>query len=296
MSSTLAKNTLWLTVASVGQKIIAFLYFTYIARTIGDGATGAYFLALALTTSVGVLDDIGLTSLLVREVANGPDRALLFVRNTLGWKLLMLPLAAGLALTLPGTLHYSAQATTLTGLAILVMFADTISLTYYGVMRGLQNLRYESIGICVGQLLTATIGTIAILAGVTDLRILIVAMIVGSSWNAMFSMIQVVRRFGPMAIVPTLSMGFAPVKASFMFFLAAVFTKIYSYVDSFTLNRVIGEGAVGAYSAAYKLTYAFQFLPLAFVGALYPAFAAAKESAELKKTFLKAACKRCVAV
>lgn len=288
MSSALAKNTLWLTVASVGQKVIAFLYFALIARTIGDDATGSYFLALALTTSLAVLDDIGLTSLLVREVAKGPERALLFVRNTLGWKLLTMPVTVILALLLPATLGFNAETAGLTTIAIAVMLADTLSLTFYGVMRGLQNLRYESIGICVGQLITATIGGVAIVTGLTDLRVLIVALIAGSVWNAIFAAYQVVRRLGLEALVPTLSMGFAPVKASFMFFLAAVFVKIYSYVDSFTLNRILGEGAVGDYSAAYKLTYAFQFLPLAFVGALYPAFAALKDTVELKKTFLKA--------
>lgn len=287
MSSILAKNALWLTVASVGQKIIAFLYFTLIARTIGDDATGAYFLALALTTSLAVLDDIGLTSLLVREVAKGPERALTFVRNVIGWKLLTMPVTIVLALTLPATLGFSSEAVMLTGIAIAVMLADTLSLTFYGVMRGLQNLRYESIGICVGQLITATIGGVAIITGLTDLRVLIFALIAGSVWNAIFAAYQVVRRLGPKALVPTLSMGTGPVRASFMFFLAAVFVKVYSYVDSFTLNRVLGEHAVGDYSAAYKLTYAFQFLPLAFVGALYPAFAALKDTEELKRTFLK---------
>jgi N utilization substance protein A len=51
--STLWRNTAWLTGATIGQKMIAFLYFTVIARTIGDAAIGAYALALALTTSIG---------------------------------------------------------------------------------------------------------------------------------------------------------------------------------------------------------------------------------------------------
>lgn len=81
----------------------------------------------------------------------------------------------------------------------------------------------------------------------------------------------------------------AVIVAAFPFFLAAVFVKIYSYVDSFTLKAVIGDAAVGLYSVAYKLTYAFQFLPLAFIGALYPRMSSlANSPVDLKKTFLDA--------
>ncbi len=287
MASLLARNTLWLTGASVGQKVIAFLYFTLIARTIGDDSTGSYFLALALTTSLAVLDDVGLTSLLVREVAKGPEKAKELIQNTIGWKLITMPVTVLLALTLPSFLGFSSETASLTTIAIGVMLADTISLTFYGVMRGFQNLRYESIGIFVGQILTAIVGGTALIVGLEDLRILIVALVVGSIWNALFASLQVIRRLGFGALSPSLSLGLAPLKASLMFFLAAVFVKIYSYVDSFILNRVIDEAAVGVYSAAYKLTYAFQFLPLAFVGALYPAFASEKEASELRVIFLK---------
>ncbi len=63
-------------------------------------------------------------------------------------------------------------------------------------------------------------------------------------------------------------------KLSIAFALASLFVKVYSYVDSILLKQFLGSEAVGTYSVAYKITYAFQFLPMAFVGGLYPAFAA----------------------
>ena len=73
------------------------------------------------------------------------------------------------------------------------------------------------------------------------------------------------------------------------FFLAAIFVKVYSYVDSIILSLTVGEHAVGMYAVAYKLTYAFQFIPLAFAAALYPAMSArAHEPKLLRQTFLDA--------
>ncbi len=289
MPSVLAKNTVLLTAASIAQKAIAFLYFALIARTIGIPATGAYFLALALTTTMGTFDDIGLTSVVIREVAKTPERAKELVRNAIGAKLVVMPVAVLLAFVLPPLLHFSAQAIALTQIAAIVMLLDTISLTYYGVLRGMHVLKYESLGIFVGQSVTTIFGAIVLLMHVHDLRLLIVALVIGSGWNACFAVYQVVRRLGFDAVKPSYSMGFSMLKMASMFFLAAIFVKIYSYVDSFTLNLVIGPAAVGIYAVAYKLTYAFQFLPLAFVGALYPAMSAeAHDPVALKKTFLKA--------
>jgi len=287
--SQLAKNTFLLTAASIGQKAIAFIYFAVIARTIGEDATGSYFLALALTTTIGAIDDVGLTSVLVREVAREPKQALEYIRNVIGNKLLLIPVTVILAFVAPKLLGFNAEAIMLTQIAVFVMLLDTISLSMYGVLRGLQNLKFESIGIFIGQSLTTFVGGLALYLGTHDLRWLIGALILGSGWNALFAAFNVVRRVGIQALVPSYSLGWKPLKMASMFFVAAVFVKIYSYVDSFTLNMVLGTGAVGVYAVAYKLTYSFQFLPLAFIGALYPTMSAqAHDPEKLENTLLSA--------
>lgn len=278
-----------LTAASIGQKLIAFLYFALIARTIGDEATGAYFIALALTTSIGVLDDVGLTAVTIREVAKTPERTKELLRNVVGIKLITMPLTIILALVLPAWRGFDPQTTMLVDLAIAVMLLDTISVTLYGVLRGMHQLKYESMGIFIGQSFTTIVGAVALFGGVRDLRMLVVALIVGSAWNALFSAYQVIKRIGLGAFIPSYSQALPILRVSFVFFLAALFVKVYSYIDSFTIQEFLGDAAVGIYAVAYKFTYAFQFLPLAFVGALYPTMSAlADKPAELNKTLIKA--------
>ncbi len=287
--ASLAKNTAFLTIASILKKAVAFLYFAAIARTIGTENTGSYFLALALVTTVGVLTDLGLNSVLIRESARDQEQTVTLLRRVFGLKLIAAPIAAIVAIVLPKLLGYDGDTSFLILLAIPVMLADSISLTMYGALRGAQELRYEALGIFLGQTFTTIIGVIVLFWINASLPMLVLALLIGSAWNAVFSAYQVGKRFGFRTLVPSFVENRPLLLAAFPFFLAAVFVKIYSFVDSYTLRIVIGASAVGLYSVAYKLTYAFQFLPLAFIGALYPKMASlVGKPAELKHVFLDA--------
>lgn len=287
-SQILAKNTFLLTSASIAQKVIAFLYFTMIAKFAGIGDTGNYFLALAMITSIGVLDDIGMTSVAIRHVAKHPEDAQKWSRTILGIKAWTMPITLLLAWFLPVLFGYSGQIVLLVRLAVAIMIADTLSLSFYGILRGLHVLSYESLGMFAGQFITALVGGMLVVTGHATLPLLIVALICGSVWNLLFSAIQVVRRAGWRSMVPSWTMGLAPVLAAIPFFLSGLFIKIYSYAEVHMLEAWKGAEAVGAYAAAFKLTYAFQFLPLAFVAALYPSMSAqADQPEQLRKTLLK---------
>lgn len=255
-------------------KVIAFFYFSYLSKALLVQETGQYFLALSIITVISVLDDLGLTSLLVREIAKGKGDAINHIRRVFALKLITIPFTILLAFILPSILHYSATVAALVQLAAVVMIADTLSLTGYGVLRGLQQIRYESIGMLVGQSLTGITGVIC-LQFTHDPRWLIAALMIGSVWNMFASLYLVGKKTSFKALVPLFDAESWPtLRLASAFFLAAIFTKIYSYVDSLLIARVMGESAVGIYAIAYKLTYAFQFIPLAYVAALYPSMSA----------------------
>lgn len=269
--------------------MIAFIYFAILARFVGTGDTGSYFLALAIVTIIMVLDDVGITSVVIREVAKKTSDAMLWCRTVIGVKLVTMPITVVLAFVIPSILGYDQETSQLVKIAVIVMLSDTLSLSFYGVLRGMQNLKFEAFGVFIGQSITALIGFILITSGAATLPLLILALAAGSVWNLLFSAHFIRKHVGWGAFVPTWQMGFKPLQIAFAFFLAAVFVKVYSYVDSVILDMQLGRDAVGIYAVAYKLTYAFQFLPLAFVGALYPTLSSqAHQREEMKQTLLNA--------
>lgn len=270
----IAENAAWLVIANTAQKAVSFVAFTIIARLVGVEITGVYFFAVSITSIFVVFQDLGLTPVVIREMAADESRGRHVLGQALRLKFILIPV------TVLATLAY-AYFTGITGttflaiaMACYVMSADSIHLLWYGAIRGKRELRYEAAGMFVGQILTAIIGITAAYLGYGVMG-LVFSLMVGSTWHVGWSISRALK----LGLYP--QKGSASLQRLFIaalpFGLAGIFVKIYSYVDSIMLQRMHGSVDVGEYAVAYKLTYALQFLPLAFVAALYPGMASAAE-------------------
>jgi len=281
-----AKNIFHLLTSSVLQKAIAFVYFALIARWAGVADTGAYFFALSWTLMFTTITDMGLTPVLIREAAKEKADTEKYLNQTLALKL-PLTCAAVLAAVVGAWLfHIAPETRLLVMLAAVVISLDAISLTFYGVLRAHHVLKYEGLGLVVGQSVTMAIGLTALKLG-APLAFLIVALIAGSAWNACASAWIVRKKLG-IRVRLSWDWGFAKalLRTAFPFALAGLFVKVYTNADAVLLTHFHGESAAGLYSVPYKLTFAFQFVPMAFTAAFYPAMSRAwasdrKELAEL---------------
>jgi O-antigen/teichoic acid export membrane protein len=275
VTEQVAKNTLYLTIASVGQKIIAFVYFLFVARIMMPEMTGQYFLALSITTIFSVIAEFGITSVTTREIAKDPSRAAALTSHALALKIPMMLLAVLGSLLTGWALGYDSTVQTLIALSCIVLVLDAFQVFFYGVLRGFQTLQFESVGIFFGMGTTALIGGL-VLWTQPSLPLLVVALMAGSFVNLLVALSRVALRLGWSALVPRWSgvEARAILVMAIPFALAAIFVKVYSYVDSIFISKMLDTTAVGLYAIAYKFTYAFQFLPLAFVAALFPGMSA----------------------
>ncbi|MBI5732227.1 MAG: flippase [Candidatus Magasanikbacteria bacterium] len=283
---TIAKNTFYLTLASVGQKLFSFIYFSILARAIGVEKIGLYVTALSFSTLFSVAADLGLTQVLIREGAKDKEKIGQLLGSTLILKL-------GLAVLAYAALNAVANlkpnpATNLIFISGVLMVLDSFTLSFYGALRALQNLRFEAAGIIVGQILIIAGGLLALLFKPTVSWFLL-ALGVGSLFNLLWSASAALKKgIKPSFIFDKILIKrFAIMAAPFA--LAGIFTKIYSYIDSVLLSYLMGAKEVGYYSIPNKVAFAFQFIPMAFAAALYPAMSNffASDKTRLKIIFEK---------
>lgn len=266
-----AKNTSYFTLALVLQKVIAFAYFIMLARNIGPEDLGKYYFAISFTTIFAIFIDIGITAVLIREIAKNRERAEYYVRNTMGLKLVLAVVSFGVVAILITVMDYPQITRDLVYLSSLAMILDSFTLTFFGIARGFHNLKYESVAVVVYQALMLGLGAGALSAGF-GLRWLMAAAVAASALNFVYAGALVIRRW-KLSLLPAFDQevlrGLLAMSVPFALF--GIFQRMYTYFDSILLSILAGDMYVGLYSVAFKMTFALQFLPLAFVASLYPA-------------------------
>lgn len=266
------QNAVFMTAASVGQKIISLAYFIILARALGPQDTGKYVFALSFTTLFVVLVDLGLANVLIRESARTKERIAEYLSTILGMKAFLGVIAYALMLLSVNAMGYDAETRLLVSISGVTMLFDSANLSLFGALRALGHLSYEAGGMVASQACTLILGTL-VLAFDMPLPYLLAAFTIPSMLNSCFAALVLRRGFG-ISPLPrfdvALARSFARIAVPFA--LAAVFARVYSYIDSILLSKIAGHAAVGWYGIATKTAVAFQFIPSALVAAIYPRF------------------------
>lgn len=268
---SIAKNASYLTMALALQKVISFTYFTFLARNLGPEQLGKYYFAISFTTVFAVIIDAGLGNVLTREVAKKKDKAHQYLGNVLTLKVpLTVVCLAGVFFTI-NLLGYEELTRHLVYISAAVIVLDSFTTTFYALARSFHNLKYESLGVAVFQLIIMVLGLSALYSGL-GLRWIMSAMLVASIFNFIYSL-SVLRRklhlqvklLYDREIIRTM------IKIAIPFGLYIVFHKTFLHLDSVLLSLLAGDRYVGLYQIAFKIIFALQFIPLAFVASFYPA-------------------------
>ena len=285
----LAKNTSFFTLALAFQKALAFGYFIIIARSLGVIDTGRYSFAMSFTTIFAMLLDFGLTQVLIRESAKNNDEGRKYLSTVLALKLIGALVIYGALIASAFALNYPPELRQLIYISGVIMIVDSFATSFYGVLRGQQNLLFESLGVIGNQLLVMATGVFVIWMQL-GVRYVIAAYLVGSTFNLLLSVTTLWRRYHwPLRphfdwqYVKKLLLLAAP------FAVAGLFMRIYGSIDMVFLSKMSSEHDLGIYSVAYKVSFALQFIGTAFSASVYPAFCryVHESSEKLSQTFVE---------
>lgn len=286
----IAKNTSYLTLALILQKIISFTYFTLLARFLGPADLGKYYFAFTFTTIFGIAIDLGLGNILTREVAKKQSSAEKLLGSILTLKLPLAGLTLISAFLIITFTHPDPIVRTLVYIAASAMVLDSFTSTFYATVRGFHNLKYESIASVIYQFIILAFGYSALLLG-KGMFYAMGAVVLASLFNLSYSFFILVKRI---RVKVRLLYDKVWLKSiiiiSWPFALYAILQRIYTYLDSILLAYLAGDEQVGLYQIAFKIVFALQFLPQAFTASLYPALSSnwLNNKTQLKTSFSQA--------
>ncbi len=273
--SNIAKNTSYFTLALILQKIISFSYFIFIAKNLSPEQLGKYYFAISFTTIFAIFIDLGLSNVLIREVAKLKDKKQVqtYLGSVLFLKIPLALLSLVSVFVLINLMHYEDLTKTLVYLSSLCMVLDSFTLTFFAVARGFHNLGYESVSSILFQLIVFIGGFFAIKMQMS-IKWLFLALVLASSFNFTYSFLLLKLKW-KLKIRPKKNITLLKtiISITIPFAIFGVLQRLYTYLDSVLLSVLAGDKYVGLYQIAFKIIFALQFLPLAFTASLYPAFA-----------------------
>jgi O-antigen/teichoic acid export membrane protein len=269
--TNIAKNTSYLTMALVIQKIISFTYFAILARNIGPENLGKYYFAISFTTIFSIFIDFGLINVLTREIAKRQEKAKEILGSVLAIKIVFTVfvfLAIFLSINL---LNYPEITKQLVYLSSICIILDSFTMSYFGTIRAFHDLKFESFASIIFQLVVMSFGLFFLYSGYS-LVFIMSALVLASLFNFIYSSLVLHFKWR-ISILPKFKVNLIKklLILAIPFALYAIFQRLYMYFDTVLLSIFTGDAFVGYYQIPFKIVFALQFLPLAFTASLYPA-------------------------
>lgn len=273
-------NIGWLFFDKILRMGVGLFLGVWIARYLGPEQFGLLNFALAFTGLFGAIATLGLQGIVVRDIVRDSDSA----RLTLGTAAL-LQLVGGLLsfLLILGAIAYLRPDDTLArsivailGSMMLLKASDIAVYWFESQVRSkytvwVQNsvfLVFAAIKVLLilqEASLTAFVWTMLAEAAVVSLLLLIVLGLRGPALTSLRASVPRAKTL---------------LRDSWPLILSAIAISVYMKIDQIMLGQMIGDEAVGIYSAAVKISEVWYFIPMAIVASVFPSILEAKKHSE----------------
>ncbi|HWQ38892.1 MAG TPA: flippase [Burkholderiales bacterium] len=278
--SRILANFGWLSADRVLRLAVGLLVGVWLARYLGPETFGQYSFAFALAALFGAFSKLGLDGVLVRELVRAPQRQQELLASALVLRLAGGVLAAAGAM-LCGRFFRSGEAAiqllvSVAAVALVFQALDVFEHWFQSQLRSRYAVAAKTsvfllmagarVGLIVGG------ASVVVFAGAAVLEVLLggIALLAAyrlagqgfERWRVTWSAVRGLLR-------PALPLIFAGLAVS-----------LYMRIDQVMIARMLGDHAVGLYSAATRLTEATYFLPGALVASVLPAVVSLRTSSE----------------
>ncbi|MEQ1913347.1 MAG: oligosaccharide flippase family protein, partial [Vicinamibacterales bacterium] len=252
-------NTAYAT-ATAGSAGLLLVLLLVAGRFLGVDDYGRFMYALAVTTIIETVMDIGLAHVTVRAVARDPDSAPALFRNVLGLKVAWVAVGLVLVLVSAPLLRSDPVVIRLCYLMGLSSAARSYFLTARGLLQGTNRFDLEAGIVVADRVLLLVLGTATMVMGY-DVVALGVAFVVARL--LMFVAVTLLLRRLLGSATPTFDREvWRDLQAAALplgFFMISL--NLYSYVDTVILGVMRSNAETGLYGAAYRIYEGLTYPP-----------------------------------
>lgn len=265
----ITKNTLVLFIAQIVNITLGLFYTSYMARYLGAEGFGILSFALAFTGMLSIFSDMGLSQVIVREVARNNELAGKYVGNIILVKIILGIFTLFLIIAGINLLNYSllkVKIITLIGLSIII---GTFSKIYYSIFQAFEKMEFQSIGQIINSV-ALFIGTIIAVNYGCDIFAFAMLYFIVSIINLIYSLRISSMKFINSKLKYEYRLWKKLLIEAFPFAITGISINVYMWTDTLMLSVLKGDEVVGWYNAAYRLILVLFFIPIAFNNSIFP--------------------------
>lgn len=273
-------NIGWLFIDKLLRMGVGLFVGVWVARYLGPEQFGLLNFALAFTGLFGAIATLGLQGIVVRDIVRDPECA----RLTLGTAA-VLQLLGGLLsyLLILGAIAYlrpdDALARSIVAILGAMMLLKAGQIAVYWFESQVQS-KY-TVWVQNGVFLVFALIKFGLILQQAPLIAFVWAMLAEAVVVALI-LLMVVGWRGPAlgSLRVSVARGVTLLRDSWPLILSAIAVTVYMKIDQLMLGQMIGDEAVGIYSAAVRISEVWYFIPMAIVASVFPAILEAKKRSE----------------
>jgi O-antigen/teichoic acid export membrane protein len=295
---TLVRKIAYNTVISTGARLmgvaLSLITIGFIARYLGKDGFGSYSLILAFLCTFDSLADLGLYSLLVREISKTETNEKKIVSNIFTIRIVALVILLIIASAIIWVFPYSDQVKNGTMLAAISFLFLSMGQVLMGIFQKYLRTDKSAIADILGRVVQFLVVIMVIKLGFGFYGI-IFSLILGCLINFLLLFVFA-RKYVKFSLEFDFNYWKKLIKATIPIAASIVLTLIYFKIDSIFLSiPLINSGSlspisdVGIYGIAYKILEGLIFFPAMFVGLIMPLLSASAvgDKEKFKKIYQK---------
>ncbi len=293
-------NTAWqfaakFIVAAMGIAVIK-ITTTYLSGTGSIAAYGQYLAVYEYLAYFGIVADLGLFTIAVKEMAKDEENIPKIIGNVLTLRLMLITVTMLLAIVLvfliPKYNYPGSRIPIGVVIASMTVFMTILNGTITSVLQTKFQMGRASLAVIAGKIISVSIMVYIIFWGFpedidTGFYMLITAGIIGSMAMFLISAYYV-RKITPLKPRFDMDVWRDVLKQSLPYGLALMLNTVYFRIDSLIIFFVRGEEELAVYGPAMKMLEQFTILPLYFMNSVLPVLTRTiKEKSEKYKEIIK---------
>jgi O-antigen/teichoic acid export membrane protein len=268
-------NTIWLGLAQVTTLLLSPLLNVALARWGGAALFGEYAVAMSFVGIFSILTDLGLSGVVIRDVAADETSAGDYVGQLLPLRLTISVFGSVVLVVAMYVGHFAPTDRLATAAFALGLLFTSVSELFKATFRGLQRMQWDAVARTLERVLVLVFTVFVLTFGAKRISNLggayaaaQLAVLVSVIWTTQ-------RMFFPIRLKISGAFFRRVLASSSMFFLAGLFWQLYSRVDRIILGNVRSTTEVGLYAAASSFITLAGLVPALVMQVMYPAISKA---------------------